>query len=142
MKLQRTKHGLKALSASAKTNHKRYVFTHPDVELLERFPAPGTDLDIEMSTEEFTTLCPVTGQPDSAKLSISYRPGRWCVESKSLKLYLMAFRQHGSFHEACVEKILQDLRTLLEPEAISVFGEFAARGGIRFKVAKVWTNNA
>ena len=79
---------------------------------------------------EFTTLCPKTGQPDFATLTIRYIPSRLLVESKSLKLYLFSFRNHGDFHEDVVNVIYDDIFRLLKPKYLEVFGKFAARGGI------------
>ncbi|MCS6838888.1 MAG: preQ(1) synthase [Bdellovibrionaceae bacterium] len=79
---------------------------------------------------EFTSLCPKTGQPDFAKIYINYIPHRLLVESKSLKLYLFSFRNHGDFHEDCVQKICNDLENLIRPRYLEVIGEFTPRGGI------------
>ena len=79
---------------------------------------------------EFTSLCPKTGQPDFAKIFINYIAGAKMVESKSLKLYLFSFRNHGDFHEDCVQKICNDLVKLMKPKYIEVIGEFTPRGGI------------
>ena len=77
-----------------------------------------------------TSLCPITGQPDFANIIISYVPGERMVESKSLKLYLFSFRNHGDFHEDCVNVIMKDLIKLMEPKYIEVWGKFTPRGGI------------
>ena len=79
---------------------------------------------------EFTTLCPKTGQPDFATLTIRYIPAQKLVESKSLKLYLFGFRNHGDFHEDVINVIYDDLARLLKPKYLEVYGKFAARGGI------------
>ncbi len=79
---------------------------------------------------EFTSLCPKTGQPDFAKVFINYIAGSKMVESKSLKLYLFSFRNHGDFHEDCIQKICNDLVKLMKPKYIEVIGEFTPRGGI------------
>ena len=79
---------------------------------------------------EFTSLCPKTGQPDFAKIFINYIADQKMVESKSLKLYLFSFRNHGDFHEDCVQKICDDIVTLIKPHFIEVIGEFTPRGGI------------
>ena len=79
---------------------------------------------------EFTSLCPKTGQPDFAKIFINYIADQKMVESKSLKLYLFSFRNHGDFHEDCVQKICNDIVTLIKPHFIEVIGEFTPRGGI------------
>src|SRR5262249_55785539 len=87
---------------------------------------------IHIEVPEFTTLCPITGQPDFATIVIDYRPHKLCVESKSLKLYLARFRQSPEFHESCVNRIANDLITLLDPLYIKVEGRFTPRGGIPF----------
>lgn len=79
---------------------------------------------------EFTSLCPKTGQPDFAKIFINYIADKKMVESKSLKLYLFGFRNHGDFHEDCIQKICDDLVALMKPQYIEVIGEFTPRGGI------------
>ena len=85
---------------------------------------------MQFNCPEFTTLCPITGQPDFAELKIMYIPDKMMVESKSLKLYLFSFRNHGDFHEDCVNIILDDLVKLMEPRYIEVLGLFVPRGGI------------
>ncbi|MDY6289633.1 MAG: preQ(1) synthase [Bacteroidales bacterium] len=101
-------------------------------EVLETFENqhPGHDYWVEFLCPEFTTLCPITGQPDFAEIRIMYIPERRMVESKSLKLYLFSFRNHGDFHEDCVNIILKDLVKLMEPRYIEVTGLFTPRGGI------------
>lgn len=119
-------------------------FDRPDAKVLERFEAPfrpAQDVVVRLEAFEFTSLCPITGQPDWGTIEIEYRPGAWCVESKSLKLYLMGFRQHGSFHEACVSRICEDLVKLLEPRWIQVVGKFNPRGGIRIEPRVSWTRS-
>ena len=91
---------------------------------------PERDYWVQFNCPEFTTLCPITGQPDFAELRILYIPDRRMVESKSLKLYLFSFRNHGDFHEDCVNIILDDLVRLMEPRYIEVLGLFVPRGGI------------
>ena len=92
---------------------------HPDNDYLVKFVCP-----------EFTSLCPMTGQPDFATIHIGYIPDVKMVESKSLKLYLFSFRNHGDFHEDCVNIIMKDLLALMQPKYIEVYGEFTPRGGI------------
>lgn len=119
-------------------------FDRPDAKALERFEAPfrpAQDVIVRLEAFEFTSLCPITGQPDWGTIEIEYRPGDWCVESKSLKLYLMGFRQHGSFHESCVSRICEDLARLLEPRWIQVVGKFNPRGGIRIEPRVSWTRS-
>ena len=91
---------------------------------------PGRDYWVTFTAPEFTTLCPKTGQPDFATLTIRYIPAKKLVESKSLKLYLFGFRNHGDFHEDVVNVIYDDLVRLLKPKYMEVYGKFAARGGI------------
>jgi 7-cyano-7-deazaguanine reductase len=101
-------------------------------ELLETFDNkhPENDYWVRFNCPEFTTLCPITGQPDFATLLIDYIPGKKMVESKSLKLYLFSFRNHGDFHEDCVNIVMKDLIRLLQPKYIEVTGLFTPRGGI------------
>jgi 7-cyano-7-deazaguanine reductase len=103
--------------------------------MLEAFdnPYPGSPWAVSLLCSEFTSLCPVTGQPDYGRLIVDYVPGRLCVESKSLKLYLVGFRNHGSFHEACVNKVADDLTTKLSPRYLRVYGDFNPRGGIAIR---------
>ena len=101
-------------------------------QLLETFENKHPDKDywVKFNCPEFTSLCPITGQPDFATITISYVPERRMVESKSLKLYLFSFRNHGDFHEDVVNIILKDLVRLMEPRYIEVWGKFLPRGGI------------
>lgn len=101
-------------------------------EVLETFPNkhPQNDYLVTFNCPEFTTLCPLTGQPDFAKLVINYIPNIKMVESKSLKLYLFSFRNHGDFHEDVVNIIKNDLVKLMEPRYLEVIGIFTPRGGI------------
>jgi 7-cyano-7-deazaguanine reductase len=91
---------------------------------------PERDYWVTFTAPEFTTLCPKTGQPDFATLTIRYIPSKKLVESKSLKLYLFGFRNHGDFHEDVINVIYNDLFKLMKPKYLEVFGAFAARGGI------------
>jgi 7-cyano-7-deazaguanine reductase len=97
-------------------------------------PHPGTDYVARFTAPEFTSLCPVTGQPDFAILVIDYVPGPWLVESKSLKLYLNSFRDHGAFHEDCTVAIGKRLAELLEPRYLRIGGYWYPRGGIPIDV--------
>ena len=101
-------------------------------ELLETFENqhPDNDYWVHFDCPEFTTLCPITGQPDFGQILISYIPDKRMVESKSLKLYLFSFRNHGDFHEDCVNIIMKDLIRLMDPKYIEVKGLFLPRGGI------------
>ena len=101
-------------------------------KLLESFSNkhPENEYFVKFNCPEFTSLCPITGQPDFATITISYVPDKLLVESKSLKLYLFTFRNHGDFHEDCVNIIMNDLIALLDPLYIEVWGKFLPRGGI------------
>ena len=101
-------------------------------EVLETFENkhPDNDYWVQFNCPEFTSLCPITGQPDFAEIKILYIPDKRMVESKSLKLYLFSFRNHGDFHEDCVNIIMKDLISLMDPKYIEVIGLFLPRGGI------------
>ena len=104
--------------------------------ILEAFdnPKPQRDYEIQFTFPEFTSMCPVTGQPDFATITIAYVPDRLCVEMKSLKLYFLAYRNRGIFYEAVVNTILDDLVSLLNPRRMTVVGDFAVRGGTAGRV--------
>lgn len=127
-------------------NLTKYNFNKPDPGLLEIFSNPFADSRnhnnvtgrILIVAPEFTSLCPVTGQPDFATINIEYIPQLHCIESKSLKLYLMSYRNHGEFHEACINRICNDLIDILVPKWIQVKGEFTPRGGIPFWPTATW----
>ena len=108
----------------------------PDGDVLDRVanPHPGTAYLVRFTAPEFTSLCPVTGQPDFAHLVIDYVPGAWLVEAKSLKLYLVGFRNHGAFHEDCTVAIAKTLAKLLEPQWLRIGGYWYPRGGIPIDV--------
>ena len=91
---------------------------------------PQNKYEVKLNCPEFTHICPKTGQPDFATIIIKYCPDKLLVESKSLKLYLFGFRQHGSFHEDCVNTIAKDLFDLMNPHWLEVHGDFMPRGGI------------
>jgi 7-cyano-7-deazaguanine reductase len=112
------------------------VPTSPEAARLDRVPNPHADTDYlaRFTAPEFTSLCPVTGQPDFAILVIDYVPDRWLVESKSLKLYLHSFRNEGAFHEDCTVKIGRRLAELLEPRYLRIGGYWYPRGGIPIDV--------
>ena len=101
-------------------------------DLLETFinKHPDRDYFVKFNCPEFTSLCPMTGQPDYATIYISYVPDERMVESKALKLYLFSFRNHGDFHEDCVNIIMDDLIEAMDPKYIEVWGKFLPRGGI------------
>ncbi|MBQ1452516.1 MAG: NADPH-dependent 7-cyano-7-deazaguanine reductase QueF [Ruminococcus sp.] len=109
----------------------KYNFDY-DPSVLETFQNkhPVNDYFVKFNCPEFTSLCPITGQPDFATIYISYIPNELMVESKSLKLYLFSFRNHGDFHEDCVNIIMKDLIKLMDPKYIEVWGKFLPRGGI------------
>ena len=111
-------------------------FDSPDEAVLERVSNPQADALYlaRFVAPEFTSLCPVTGQPDFAHLVIDYVPDRWLVESKSLKLYLTSFRNHGAFHEDCTVAIGKRLVALLEPRWLRIGGYWYPRGGIPIDV--------
>ncbi|MGO4673052.1 preQ(1) synthase [Bosea sp. 2YAB26] len=108
----------------------------PEEARLDRVPNPhaGTNYLARFTCPEFTSICPVTGQPDFGILVIDYLPGQWLVESKSLKLYLGSFRNHGAFHEDCTVNIGKTLVELLEPEWFRIGGYWYPRGGIPIDV--------
>ena len=124
--MDRTQDNLQALG------HKSNIPSTYAPEVLEAFENqhPERDYWVELLCPEFTSLCPITGQPDFAEIRIRYIPDRRMVESKSLKLYLFSFRNHGDFHEDCVNIILNDLIRLMDPRYIEVVGLFVPRGGI------------
>ena len=108
----------------------------PDEAVLERVPNPHPDTRycVRFVAPEFTSLCPITGQPDFAHLVIDYLPRAWLVESKSLKLFLTSFRNHGSFHESCTVGIAKRIVELLDPEWLRIGGYWYPRGGIPIDV--------
>ena len=108
----------------------------PEAALLERVanPHPGLRYCVRFTAPEFTSLCPLTGQPDFAHLVLDYVPDGWIVESKSLKLYLQSFRNHGAFHESCTLDIAQRIVTLLDPHWLRIGGYWYPRGGIPIDV--------
>jgi 7-cyano-7-deazaguanine reductase len=108
----------------------------PDVALIDRVANPHADTDYlaRFTCPEFTSLCPVTGQPDFATLVIDYVPGAWLIESKSLKFYLVSFRNHGAFHEACTVAIGKRLASFIEPRYLRIGGYWYPRGGMPIDV--------
>ena len=116
-----------------------YSYSEPTPEMLETFdnPMPGDSWAVAFECPEFTALCPLTGQPDFGKIWIEYVPDRRCVESKSLKLYLFSYRQHGAFHESCVNEIADAIADKAAPRYLRVLGTFNVRGGIGIKVLAV-----
>ena len=124
--MDRSKDQLKALGRET-----GYLNTYSP-EVLETFENKHLENDywVQFNCPEFTSLCPITGQPDFAEIKIMYIPEYRMVESKSLKLYLFSFRNNGDFHEDCVNIIMKDLVKLMEPKYIEVIGLFTPRGGI------------
>ena len=116
-------------------SHTEYPDT-PDEAKLETFvnAYPGRDYEILFDCPEFTSLCPVTGQPDFGHIRIRYVADKQCIESKSLKLYLYSFRNHHTFHEEAVNRILSDLMNACKPRWMEVNGEFRPRGGIALTI--------
>jgi 7-cyano-7-deazaguanine reductase len=113
----------------------------PDASILECFANqhPGKRWIVGLDCLEFTSMCPVTGQPDFGRIHIHYAPGTLCVESKSLKLYLGAYRNHGAFHEDCVNRIADDLQERISARYLRVYGDFNVRGGIAIRPLAVRT---
>lgn len=101
-------------------------------------PRPERDYQIDMECPEFTCVCPRTGQPDFATIRITYVPDQICVELKSLKLYLWSFRDEGAFHEAVINKILDDLVAACQPRKMTVIGDFNVRGGIHTTITATY----
>lgn len=138
--------------AGSKSSQPRKSVLHPELTLLNRshnrFPEapaqarleafinshPARRYWIKFDCPEFTAICPITGQPDFGVITIEYIPNRWCLESKSLKLYLFAFRNFGSFHEETVNRILDDLVKVCRPRQARITGRFNPRGGIAITV--------
>ncbi|NQT92648.1 MAG: NADPH-dependent 7-cyano-7-deazaguanine reductase QueF [Lentisphaerae bacterium] len=108
----------------------------PDVATLEAFANthPDREYTIQFECPEFTSLCPITGQPDFGHITIRYVPDKLCLESKSLKIYLFSYRNHGTFHEAAVNDILNDVVAAIRPVRARVTGTFMPRGGIAIEV--------
>jgi 7-cyano-7-deazaguanine reductase len=137
--MENTKEKTQDLGLKHLGNRSSFVYDNPNPEILEWVPNAFGDVAknpnqvlgiVHIEAPEFTSLCPITGQPDFGRIIIEYQPRHRCVESKSLKLYLGAFRQKGVFQENIVNMIANDLVTLLEPETLRVEGRFTARGGI------------
>ena len=122
----------KELQGVTMLGHKIDYPTDYAPQVLEAFDNkhPDNDYFVKFNCPEFTSLCPMTGQPDFATIYISYVPDKKMVESKSLKLYLFSFRNHGDFHEDCINIIMKDLIKLMDPKYIEVWGKFTPRGGL------------
>lgn len=113
-----------------------YKFDIPAPEVLETFPNqyPHREYKIQFDCPEFSSLCPLTKQPDFGKIQILYIPDKKCIETKSLKLYLFSYRNHGTFMETLVNEILENLVIICEPKKMQVVGIFNVRGGIKISV--------
>jgi len=132
--------GLKHLG-SGKTS---YAFAEPTAAILEAFPNKYPDRNYQICFEhpEFTSLCPKTGQPDFATIEITYIPDQLCIETKSLKLYFTAYRNHGSFMETITNKILDDLVSVCRPRQMQVVALFNPRGGTSLTVTAEFVKDA
>ena len=113
-----------------------YQLNNPDKKILEKVANPHTDVDYaaRFTCPEFTSICPVTGQPDFANLVIDYAPDKFILESKSLKLYLFSYRNHGAFHEDCTVQIAKDIIACIKPKWLRIGGYWYPRGGIPIDV--------
>jgi 7-cyano-7-deazaguanine reductase len=121
----------------------KYEYYEPNPNLLETFPNkyPNRDYITEFVFKEFTSLCPKTGQPDFATISVRYIPKEKCIETKSLKLYFLSFRQHGSFMETITNMILEDLVAVCSPKWMKITANFNARGGTLINVEAEYHEN-
>lgn len=121
-----------------------YKYGDPTEDILETFENryPMREYEVQFLTEEFTSLCPRTGQPDFAKIEINYIPNKKCIETKSLKLYLFSYRQCGSFMETITNRILEDLVSVCQPKEMEVIGRFNARGGVTINVTAQYYEEA
>jgi 7-cyano-7-deazaguanine reductase len=133
------KRGLKLLGKSVSS-----IPATPESATLETFQNrfPQRDYWIRFETADFTSLCPVTGQPDYASITVDYVPGKLCIETKSYKFYLASFRNSRAFNEEVVNRILEDLVAACDPRQIFVRGEFASRGGVSLSVEAFHPANA
>ncbi len=129
-------------AALTQLGHAARPADRPEDAVLERVPAPapGQDYVVRFTAPEFTSLCPMTGQPDFAHIVIDYIPGEWLVESKSLKLFLTSFRNHGTFHEGCTMMIANRLIELLSPRWLRIGAYWYPRGGMPIDV--FWQSGA
>lgn len=112
----------------------------PDPKVLETFPNPAPERDylIEHTHHEFTSVCPITGHPDFAAITVRYVPDRSCVELKSLKLYFHGFRNEGIFFEAVTNRICDELGRLLRPRSLTIISNWKARGGFTSVITAEW----
>jgi 7-cyano-7-deazaguanine reductase len=113
-----------------------YKFDFPDKKILQRVDNPHRDVDYVANflCPEFTSICPITSQPDFAKLTIHYVPDKWILESKSLKLYLFSYRNFGAFHEDCTIKVAKDIIFCIKPKWLRIGGYWYPRGGIPINI--------
>lgn len=120
-----------SLSLLGRSEHR--LPASPDDAALETFPnrTPGRNYTIHLSAPDFSSLCPVTGQPDSAHIEVIYIPDKFCIETKSWKFYLASYRNHAAFNEAIVNRVLDDIVKASRPKQVIVRGKFAPRGGIQ-----------
>lgn len=118
------------------SNKTQYQYDKPAPKLLEVFDNqfPERNYLTEFTFQEFTSLCPKTGQPDFAEVTIKYIPDKYCIETKSLKMYLLSYRQHGSFMETIINNILSHLVEISSPRWMEITGKFNARGGTLINV--------
>lgn len=121
------------LSLGKKT---QYQLQNPDQKILQKVENPHLDVDyaVRLTCPEFTSICPITGQPDFANLVIDYVPSKSIIESKSLKLYLFSYRNHGAFHEDCTIQIAKDIIACIKPKWLRIGGYWFPRGGIPIDV--------
>jgi len=126
-----------------KTQSKSFSPQDIDISILKTIPYeyPYREILVELSTDEFTSLCPFSGLPDFARLTIKYIPNKYLIELKSLKYYLYAFRNVKIYNEHVVNKILEDLKKVIRPKKICVIGDFTVRGGIKNKVRASFPKN-
>ena len=115
---------------------KEYIYDSPSRKMIETFPNqyPNRDYVTEFVFKEFSSLCPRTGQPDFATVTVRYIPGEKCIETKSLKVYFLSFRQYGTFMETAINRILEDCVAVADPRWMQVIGNFNIRGGTLINV--------
>jgi len=119
------------------SNTTDYKYDEPEVGILEVFDSPSKDYTVIFKSKEFTSLCPKTGQPDYGEIIVVMSPDGYCIESKSFKLYLFAYRNYKGFTEQIVNKIAADIYAACRPLSVWVEGKFAARGGVEIQVKKL-----
>jgi len=126
------------------SNKTNYCFEYPNSTILETFDnrRPERDYNIEFIFNEFTSLCPKTGQPDFATIKVNYTPDKYCIESKSFKLYMFSYRQNGAFMETITNQILDDMVKICQPRLMKVEGIFNARGGTFINVTATYKSDS